>query len=143
MASVSTPETSYSYKQEEEEEEKNRYAEISAGGKYRLEEGVLPDRDDFAKVYMALRREFRAGNSIHDVRSILRLVNDQGSEDIGYVKLKFILRILDELQICGAEEIEADIYSFDIFFSASKTSIEKSSILKRLRGQCLNRALSE
>ena len=125
------------------EEEKNRYAEISAGGKYRLEEGVLPDRDDFAKVYMALRREFRAGNSIHDVRSILRLVNDQGSEDIGYVKLKFILRILDELQICGAEEIEADIYSFDIFFSASKTSIEKSSILKRLRGQCLNRALSE
>ena len=125
------------------EEEKNRYAEISAGGKYRLEEGVLPDRDDFAKVYMALRREFRAGNSIHDVRSIIRLVNDQGSEDIGYVKLKFILRILDELQICGAEEIEADIYSFDIFFSASKTSIEKSSILKRLRGQCLNRALSE
>ena len=77
------------------------------------------------------------------MRSIIRLVNEQGADEIGYVKLKFILRILDELQICGAEEIGEDIYSFDIFFSASKTSIEKSSILKRLRGQCLNRALSE
>ncbi|MBQ9112339.1 MAG: single-stranded-DNA-specific exonuclease RecJ [Clostridia bacterium] len=118
---------------------KARYEEIRAGGKYELAEQVLPSRDDFAHVYTALRKEFRGGTSVLDCRSILKLVNSPDGQHINYIKLKFILRILNELQICEINEIEEDIYRFNIFFNASKTSIEKSSILKKLRGQCADR----
>ena len=66
---------------------------------------------------------------------MLHALKAEGTE-IGYCKLKFILAILRELQICEIEETGEDVYSFEIFFNASKTSIEKSSILKKLRGQC-------
>ncbi len=119
---------------------KARYEEIRAGGRYLPEEDILPDRDDFARVYTALRREFRGGVSVMDVRAMLRLFESNTETHINYPKLKFVLRILNELQICEVEEIDEDIYRFDIFFNASKTNIEKSSILKRLRGQCIKHA---
>jgi hypothetical protein len=50
--------------------------------------------------------------------------------------MKYILEIFHELKICGVEEIEQGIYRFDIYFNASKTSIEKSNILKKLKSQC-------
>lgn len=118
---------------------KERYEQIRAGDKYRPDEQVLPDRDDFARVYTALRKEFRSGVSVMDVRSMLKLLESEG-ESINYAKLKFVLRIFNELQICSVEEISEDVYKLDIFFNASKTSIEKSSILKKLRGQCIKHA---
>ena len=123
--------------------EKQRYEEIRAGGIFKTEERVIPDRNDFATVYTALRKEFRAGTSILDVRTILRLIKAAGEEDMNFIKLKFILRILHELKICEAEEIDNDLYRFNIFFNANKTSIEKSSILKKLKGQCSNREMAE
>ncbi len=123
--------------------EKVRYEEIRAGGKYCVEENVLPIRDDFARVYTALRKEFRNGTSVLDSKAISKLVNIQGAEHINYIKLKFILRILNELQICEVVELDEDIYRFNMFFNANKTNIEKSSILKKLRGQCKNRLSAE
>ena len=118
------------------ERQKIRYEEIKNGGAYSIEECVLPDRDDFARVYVALRKEFRQDNSILDTKSILKLVNTGSESVINYIKFKFIVRILDELQICSICEIDKDIYSFDISFNSNKTNIEKSSILKKLKGQC-------
>ena len=40
------------------------------------------------------------------------------------------------MRICGVEEREDGTYRFDIYFNASKTNIEKSSILKKLKSQC-------
>ncbi len=120
--------------------ERERYKEIKEGDKYFPEENVLPDRDDFARVYTALRKEFRSGVSVLDIRAIQRLLGVEAHLCINYIKLKFILRILNELQICSIEEVGEDMYSFNIFFNASKTSIEKSSILKKLRGQCIKTA---
>ena len=120
--------------------EKQRYAQIKDGSRYAPEENVLPERDDFAKVYTALRREFRGGVSVLETRSILKLLGTSEESGMNYVKLKFILRILNELQICEVQEIGEDIYRFNIFFNAKKTSIEKSSILKKLRGQCVKDA---
>ncbi len=125
------------------DDEKERYAQIKAGGTYRAEEGVLPTRDDFARVYTALRREFRAGTTVLDIKAILKLVNTPAQERIGYVKLKYILRILNELSICVVEEEADDTYKYNIFFNANKTNIEKSSILKKLKGQCENRQCAE
>ena len=120
-------------------EGKERYERINAGESYRTEENIIPTRDDFASVYTALRHEFRAGVSVMDMRTILKLVNSSDISRINYVKLKYILRIMNELQICNVVEIDEDIFKFEFFFNTTKTNIEKSSILKRLKSQCVNR----
>jgi single-stranded-DNA-specific exonuclease len=117
-----------------------RYEEIRKGAEFASSEQVIPTREDFAVVYTALRKEFRGGTSILDTKDILKTVSGAESSAINYIKLKFILRILNELKICEIEEIDRELYRFDIFFNANKTNIEKSSILKKLRGQCLNKA---
>lgn len=114
---------------------KQRYAEIKRGERFSESEELLPSRDDFAAVYNMLRRHYRAHVSSLTVKEMLHALKAEGTE-ICYCKLKFILAILRELQICEIEETGEDVYSFEIFFNASKTSIEKSSILKKLRGQC-------
>ena len=71
------------------------------------------------------------------LRRILSLLerNTHGRR-INYVKLRFILLIFYELKICGVEQIGDGIYEFDMYFNGSKTSIDKSSILRKLRSQC-------
>lgn len=115
--------------------EKARYEEIRQGGELSPEEDLIPTRDDMAIVYTLLRREFRAGKSVFPIRRILSLLRAQGAESIGYVKLKFIIRIMQELQICGVTEPAEDRYVFEFYFHTSKTNLEKSSILHRLKSQ--------
>ncbi len=118
-------------------ESKARYEEINGGDSFEESEDFLPDRDDFARVYKILRREFRMGSSVIDQKNLMKLVN--GVTDvppINYVKLKYILRVFNELRICDVEELNEDLYRFQVTFNSSKTSIEKSSILKKLRTQC-------
>ncbi len=121
-------------------EGKEIYERVSAGEGYMAEDDFIPTRDDFAAVYTSIRHEFRSGVSIMDMRTILKIVNSSGMPAINYVKLKYILRIMNELRICGVEEIDEDIFRFEFFFNTAKTNIEKSSILKKLKSQCINRA---
>ena len=118
---------------------RSRYEEIEAGGEFDMEEDVIPSRDDFAAVYTAIRREFRLGRDSLSTDVILSLLNKDGKTNINYTKLKFIIKILNELKICGVEQTDEEHYKFDVYFSATKTNIEKSSILRMLRGQCRNR----
>ena len=55
------------------------------------------------------------------------------------MKLKFIVRILQEMQVLGVEELASDRYQFHITFNQAKINLEKSSILRHLRAQCENR----
>ena len=118
---------------------KKRYEEISAGGAFDVEEDIIPNRDDFAAVYTTIRREFRLGHEVLTSDILLSLLG-KTDRPINYIKLQFIIKILNELKICGVENVGEDRYKFDVYFSASKTNIEKSSILKMLRSQCRNRA---
>ena len=118
---------------------KARYEEIESGASFDMEENVLPTRDDFAVVYTVIRREFRLGRDTLSTDVLLSLLAKTENSNINYIKLKFIIKILNELKICGVEQIDKERYKFDVYFSASKTNIEKSSILKMLRGQCRNR----
>ena len=114
-----------------------RYEEIKSGAL--LEEGeeiYIPTRDDFALVYTFLRREFRQGNTTYSDQALLMSLETEAPGKINYIKLKYIIRVLHELQICGVHEPEEGYYIFDIYFTPNKSSIEKSSILKKLRGQC-------
>ena len=67
-------------------------------------------------------------------------MHDAAPGRFNYIKLKFILRIFQELNICGILEPQQGYYIFDIYFTPNKTSIDKSSILRKLRGQCHKKA---
>ncbi|MBR6727223.1 MAG: single-stranded-DNA-specific exonuclease RecJ [Clostridia bacterium] len=115
-----------------------RYQEVRNGGAFTPEEGLLPDRDDCARVYTVLRREFRNGRDRFTDRELWHAVNVGAPRPLHFACLKHVIEIFHELKICGVEELE-DGYRFDIYFNASRTSIEKSSILKKLKGQCKSR----
>lgn len=121
-------------------QEKERYGQVAAGGIFTVNEEILPTREDFAAVYKLLRREFRGGTNVLTVPGMIKLLSSMPEPcEIRYVKLKYILRVLNELSICEIEEIGEDLYRFSVAYTASKTSIDKSSILKKLRGQCADR----
>ena len=116
-------------------EAKNRYEEIRKGDDFSEEENVLPCRDDMAVVYTLVRREFRAGHTMFPMRRLLSLLHASGHQEISYIKLKFIIRIMQELQICEITEPVSDTYLFEFRYQTAKTNIEKSSILRKLRTQ--------
>lgn len=112
-----------------------RYEEIKGGAAYTEDEAVLPTRDDMAIVYTALRREYRAGRTVFTMRRLLSLLRNLGVGNVNYIKLKFMIRIMQELQICDVTEPVADTYLFEFQYQTTKTNIEKSSILHRLKNQ--------
>ena len=124
--------------QNEMEYEKKRYAEICAGDRIYPEEQIVPTRNDFKAVYCFLSNAFRSGIREYPVHKMLFLLNQHyiNSLTFNYAKLVLILRIFQELKICGISEVTEDVYAFDIYYSPSKTNIEKSMILKQIRGQC-------
>ncbi len=115
--------------------ERERYEQIKNGASFDESEDVVPTREDFASVYTLIRKEFRMGKTTFSDKTLLSLLGAGGSP-MGYIKLKYIIRILQELKICGVSELSEGFYSFDVYFNANKTSIEKSAILKKLKGQC-------
>ena len=119
--------------------DKKRFLEIKAGALFDESEDIVPTRDDFASVYIFLRKECRRGVTALSERTILSLLNTQGNTQLGYVKFKFIMMILHEMNICTVQEDKEGYYRFDVFYHANKVTIEKSSILKKLKSQCRNR----
>lgn len=114
--------------------QKARYEEIHDGATYTEDEDVYPDRDDIAAVYTFLRREYRLGHTSFPMRRLLGQVRKASGELFGYPKMKFIIRVLQELQICGVSEPTEDHFIFDVSYS-TKTNLEKSSILHKLKSQ--------
>ena len=112
-----------------------RYAAVRAGEPFLPEEGIVPDRDDCAHVYRVLQKADRAERRTFSEQALLTLVNLDAPRPIGYVCLKYIIEIFHELNICGVQET-ADGYRFEIYNLKTKTNIEKSSILRRLKRGC-------
>ena len=116
-----------------------RYEEVRAGGSHRSEENFVPSREDCAIVYTFLRREYRNGQYRCDLDFTLKVINQECGGKLNYVKLKYIFEIFNELKICDIREVRKDEYVYEVNFQANKTSIEKSSILKKLKSQCVDR----
>ena len=112
--------------------DKKRFEELFAGAPLCLGEDVVPGRDDFAAVYTVIRRYVRGGGDTISMRRMASLLHAEG-RDVGYVKLKFIFRILEELDLLGVEETEEDVFRFRLRFAASRVDLEKSNVLRRLR----------
>ena len=120
---------------EERHDERARFEAVWGGAPFSPEEGILPSRDDFAAVYQLVFRCVRGGCDTLSHRAILSKLQAGGNGSIGYIKLKIIIRVLQELNLMGIEEISEEVYRFSIRFTSKKTDLEKSTWLHRLRGQ--------
>ena len=116
------------------EREVRRYEELCAGAAYPASEDVLPARADMAAVYTFVRREAQAGHGSFSAARLMEAVRTADGGALGYSKLRFVLRILRELRVCGVSEPEPDVFRFEID-PAVRTDLETSDILHRLRSQ--------
>ena len=115
--------------------QRKRYKEIRDGAEFDPQEDVIPTRDDMAVVYTFLRREYQFKHTCFSMRRLLGMLNQGQSFRIGYAKLEMIIRIMQELHICEISEPTEDCFIFDFYFNPTKTSIDKSSILRKLKTQ--------
>ena len=116
--------------------DKHRFDEIWNGARFSTEENIVPTRDDFALVYNLVRASVRSGIDSLSHKSILSSLSKlSNANSMNYVKLKFIIRILQELNLLGIEEISDEVYHFKLQFTKTKTDLEKSNLLRRLRLQ--------
>ena len=116
------------------DEDKLRFEAILSGGVIYDGEDVVPQRSDFVNFYNLIRREIRFGNDSYSMRALLSKL-EQNDNAVSYIKLKFLLLIMREMNILGIDEIEPEYYVFKLQYNSNKTDLDKSNILKKLRAQ--------
>ena len=116
--------------------DRERFEEIKAGAPILNDEDIIPTRDDFAVVYKLMLSHLRSGINKLTHRDIISKVNHMHSvKKIGYIKLKFIIMVMQELNIVTLDEPEDEVYTFNIHYTSNKTDLNKSNLLRRLRSQ--------
>ena len=110
---------------------RKRYLEIHTGESFSEEENVLPTREDFAKLYRFILASLRQGNDTYSHRELVsELSKIRDGREIGFIKLKFMIKVFIELNIINIDEEEEEQYKFKISYSTSKTDLEKSHLLR-------------
>lgn len=118
------------------EAERRRFNEIWNGGAFDASENVLPARDDFAAVYRLFSNMWRMGTDTVSHKDIVSKLSLSSPERrIGYIKLKIIIKVFQEFNLVGIEETEEEVYKFRVQYTTSKSDLEKSSLIRRLRSQ--------
>lgn len=112
-----------------------RFEEIWNGASFTPEENVLPSREDFVSVYKFVVSASRMGLDTFSHRELaIKLSRQSDVGNIGYIKLKIIIKVLKELNLLGIDELEEEVYKFSVRYS-QKTNLDKSNLLRRLRNQ--------
>ncbi len=118
------------------ENERSRFEEIWSGELILPNEDVVPSREDFAVFYRLISASLRTGTDTFAHRELsLKLLRSYEQNNIGYIKLKIIIKVLQELNLIGIEEFDEEKYRFSLKYTSSKTDLEKSNLLRRLRLQ--------
>ena len=117
-------------------QERERFEEIKNGATFSAEEDILPSRSDFAAVYKLMLSSYRSGIDTLSHRDIIcRMKNPEEGINIGYIKLKIIIMVFKELNILSIEDVGEEVYKFKIHYSSTKTMLDKSTLLRRIRSQ--------
>ncbi len=116
--------------------DRKRFFDVLDGAPIRSDENMLPTREDIACVFTLLRRDARLGNHAVTDRALSERIEQTPtgvSSPMSGVKLRLILRILEEMGVATVREPDEGIFVFDIRFDAPKTTIEASPLLQSLR----------
>ena len=114
---------------------RQKFEDIKAGAIFTQDDGYFPEREDFVVAYKFLQNSLHVGVDTFTHKELLNKLSANGSCDIGYVKLKFIIMIFKEMNILQIDEFEDEKYRFKLHYSTTKKNLSKSSILKKLRSQ--------
>ncbi len=110
-----------------------RLSQVLLGAPIRPEEDLVPTREDIAGVFTLLRSDARLGNRTVSERSLVERASRTCA--MGRVKLRLILRILTEMGVCHVGDPIDGIFVFEVNFSAPKTTIDASPLMRSLRLQ--------
>ena len=112
--------------------ESARYRDIAAGGEFSQAEDVLPSRADIATVYKFLRYENMCGHTVYSYRALRAAILEQLCVDLSTLKLRFIINILEDMQVCEFDRLGDDEFEFEVAKSAEKSNIELTKTYKML-----------
>lgn len=101
---------------------------------------IIPQREDFAALYNLLRRELRMEHDTFSLRALSSLLTASGAS-MRYVKIRYIIRVFQELNILGVDCIdeESEVYRFKYIYVKTKADLNKSNVLKKLRTSFLQK----
>ena len=120
----------------QERDEVLRFEEIKNGAPFDESENIFPDRNDFAAVYRLVQNSVRLGTDTLKHRDIIaKLRATPEGCDVGYVKLKIIIMVFKELNIIAIDDVAHETYKFKLHYSTTRTKLDKSTLLRRLRSQ--------
>lgn len=111
--------------------DKEKFRGIANGNTFRRADDILPCRDDFAQVYLYLKRR---PNMREDTVGLREMISYFGGR-IGYVKLMIILHVLCETELITLEfASECDEnFHFGVNYVKNKIDIEKSPFYIKVR----------
>ena len=116
--------------------ERVRFEQIKNGAPFTEQENIMPSRDDFAQVYKLMLNSQRMGVDTLTHRDITsHFCKSSDGTVIGYAKLKIIIMVMKELNIVSISEVADEVYKFKIHYTTSKTGLDKSTLLRKLRAQ--------
>jgi len=113
------------------ESDKARFCDIALGAKYRRDEDILPSREDFAQVYLYLKRRPGFRDDCLGLREVISAFGGR----ISYIKIKIILEVLNETGLASIKfSSECDEnFHFGINYVKNKIDIEKSPFYMKIR----------
>ena len=114
---------------------RQRFEDVKAGAIFTQQDGYFPEREDFVDVYKFLQNSLHSGIDSFTHKELLNKLSSNATNDIGYVKLKFIIMVFKEMNILQIDEFEDENYRFKLQYSTTKKNLSKSSILRKLRSQ--------
>ena len=99
-----------------------------------LDDSIVPSRDDCGYIYNLLKNELRKEHEVYSIRALMHLIGESGG-NIGYIKLRFILKILDELGLIRAEETDTELekFVFTYVYVKERTSLDNSPLYRKLQ----------
>ena len=98
---------------------------------------IIPSRDDVAYVYNLLKSELRLEHEVYSIRALRHLIGESGG-NVPYAKLRFIIHILNELDLIKAEETDTELELFEFtYVKVSERKNLEDSVLYSTLQKCI------
>lgn len=121
-------------------ENEKAYEDVKSGVSALDPSEIIPTREDFALIYKFLLKEAREGRDEYTVTVLLYALERSFPDvSLNYVKVKLAIKVIRELNIISVEEKDSKTYKFKFTYSKNKTSLDKSNILKTVKGMYPNK----